>query len=64
MNFKERVTAKMDETDESMLKIDIHKSIPELLLITQTGTGHLHLHLQEINLNSVQLVLRQIAPMQ
>ena len=30
--FKERVTAKMDETDESMLKIDIHKSIPELLL--------------------------------
>ena len=29
---KERVTAKMDETDESMLKIDIHKSIPELLL--------------------------------
>ena len=31
-DFKERVTAKMDETDESMLKIDIHKSIPELLL--------------------------------
>jgi glutamine synthetase len=30
--FKERVTAKMDETDESMLKIDIHKSIPELML--------------------------------
>ena len=30
--FKERVTDKMDETDESMLKIDIHKSIPELLL--------------------------------
>ncbi|HEU5163905.1 MAG TPA: glutamine synthetase III [Chitinophagaceae bacterium] len=30
--LKERVTAKMDETDESMLKIDIHKSIPELLL--------------------------------
>lgn len=30
--FKERVTEKMDETDESMLKIDIHKSIPELLL--------------------------------
>ncbi|MBI1342157.1 MAG: glutamine synthetase type III [Terrimonas sp.] len=29
---KERVTDKMDETDESMLKIDIHKSIPELLL--------------------------------
>jgi glutamine synthetase len=29
---KERVSAKMDETDESMLKIDIHKSIPELLL--------------------------------
>lgn len=29
---KERVTAKMDETDESMLKIDIHKSIPELFL--------------------------------
>src|SRR5258706_584010 len=29
---KERVSQKMDETDESMLKIDIHKSIPELLL--------------------------------
>jgi len=29
---KERVTDEMDETDESMLKIDIHKSIPELLL--------------------------------
>lgn len=29
---KERVTDKMDETDESMLKIDIHKSIPELLM--------------------------------
>src|SRR6478735_1796254 len=42
--FKERVTAKMDETDESMLKIDIHKSIPELYLIIRTGTEHLHLH--------------------
>jgi glutamine synthetase len=31
-DIKSRVTAKMDETDESMLKIDIHKSIPELLL--------------------------------
>lgn len=31
-DVKERVTAKMDETDESMLKIDIHKSIPELLM--------------------------------
>ena len=30
--IKERVTAKMDETDESLLKIDIHKSIPELLM--------------------------------
>src|SRR5687767_9162082 len=30
--IKERVSPKMDETDESMLKIDIHKSIPELLL--------------------------------
>ena len=30
--IKERVTDKMDETDESLLKIDIHKSIPELLL--------------------------------
>ena len=30
--IKERVKDKMDETDESMLKIDIHKSIPELLL--------------------------------
>ncbi len=29
---KERVTKKMDETDESMLKIDIHRSIPELLM--------------------------------
>ncbi len=31
-DVKERVSDKMDETDESMLKIDIHKSIPELLL--------------------------------
>lgn len=31
-DVKERVTAKMDETDESMLKIDIHRSIPELLM--------------------------------
>src|SRR6266487_3393128 len=31
-DVKERVSKKMDETDESMLKIDIHKSIPELLL--------------------------------
>lgn len=31
-DIKARVTEKMDETDESMLKIDIHKSIPELLL--------------------------------
>jgi glutamine synthetase len=31
-DVKTRVTEKMDETDESMLKIDIHKSIPELLL--------------------------------
>jgi len=31
-DVKERVTDKMDETDESMLKIDIHKSIPELLM--------------------------------
>lgn len=30
--IKERVTEKMDETDESLLKIEIHKSIPELLL--------------------------------
>ncbi len=30
--IKERVTDKMDETDESLLKIDIHKSIPELLM--------------------------------
>src|SRR5215208_7120970 len=29
---KERVKEKMDETDESMLKIDIHRSIPELLM--------------------------------
>jgi glutamine synthetase len=31
-DVKERVTDKMDETDESMLKIDIHRSIPELLM--------------------------------
>ncbi|HYM95351.1 MAG TPA: glutamine synthetase III, partial [Chitinophagaceae bacterium] len=31
-DVKARVTEKMDETDESMLKIDIHKSIPELLM--------------------------------
>jgi glutamine synthetase len=30
--IKERVTEKMDEADESILKIEIHKSIPELLL--------------------------------
>ena len=29
---KERVGGKFDEQDESMLKIDIHKSIPELLM--------------------------------
>ncbi len=31
-DVKERVSASMDETDESLLKIDIHKSIPELLM--------------------------------
>ncbi len=31
-DVKERVSDKMDETDETMLKIDIHKSIPELLM--------------------------------
>src|SRR5215203_1886298 len=31
-DVKERVHEKMDETDESMLKIDIHRSIPELLM--------------------------------
>src|SRR5690349_545959 len=31
-DVKERVSQKMDEQDESMLKIDIHKSIPELLM--------------------------------
>jgi len=31
-DVKERVSEKMDEADESMLKIDIHKSIPELLM--------------------------------
>ena len=30
--IKERVTKKMDEADESLLKIEIHKSIPELML--------------------------------
>src|SRR5688572_14678268 len=29
---KERVTEKMDETDETMLKMEIHKSIPELMM--------------------------------
>src|SRR5436190_6334873 len=31
-DIKERVSDTMDEQDESMLKIDIHKSIPELLM--------------------------------
>lgn len=31
-DVKERVSEKFDEQDESMLKIDIHKSIPELLM--------------------------------
>ncbi len=31
-DVKERVSEKMDEQDESMLKIDIHRSIPELLM--------------------------------
>jgi glutamine synthetase len=31
-DVKERVSDEMDETDESLLKIDIHKSIPELLM--------------------------------
>ncbi|MEO5946696.1 MAG: glutamine synthetase III, partial [Chitinophagaceae bacterium] len=31
-DVKERVSDTMDETDESMLKIDIHRSIPELLM--------------------------------
>ncbi len=31
-DVKERVSDKMDETDESLLKIDIHKGIPELLM--------------------------------
>src|SRR6476619_979595 len=31
-DVKKRVTDKMDETDESMLKIDIHRNIPELLM--------------------------------
>src|SRR5689334_21168038 len=31
-DVKERVSESMDETDESMLKIDIHRSIPELLM--------------------------------
>ncbi len=29
---KERVTENMDETDESMLKMEIHRSIPELMM--------------------------------
>jgi glutamine synthetase len=31
-HVKERVNEKMDEQDESLLKIDIHRSIPELLM--------------------------------
>lgn len=31
-DVKERVSNKMDEQDESMLKLDIHKGIPELLM--------------------------------
>ncbi len=31
-DVKERVGSKFDEQDESMLKIDIHKSIPELMM--------------------------------
>jgi glutamine synthetase len=31
-DVKQRVTDKMDEADESLLKIDIHRSIPELLM--------------------------------
>jgi glutamine synthetase len=31
-DVKERVSQKFDEQDESMLKIDIHRSIPELLM--------------------------------
>src|SRR5215208_7679769 len=31
-DVKKRVSEKMDEQDESMLKIDIHRSIPELLM--------------------------------
>ena len=31
-DVKERVSEKMDEADESLLKIDIHRSIPELLM--------------------------------
>src|SRR3954462_15370694 len=31
-DVKQRVTEKMDETDESMLKLEIHRSIPELLM--------------------------------
>ena len=31
-DVKERVSAKFDEQDETLLKIDIHKNIPELLL--------------------------------
>ena len=31
-DVKERVGQKFDEQDESMLKIDIHRSIPELLM--------------------------------
>jgi len=32
-NIKERVGAKFDEQDEAILKLDLHRSIPELLLI-------------------------------
>jgi len=41
-----RVGDKFDEQDEAILKLDIHKSIPDWCLIIRTGTGHLRLHLQ------------------
>ena len=50
---KERVGDKFDEQDESMLKIDIHSSIPELLMDNTDRNRTSPLPLPGINLNSV-----------
>jgi Uncharacterized protein related to glutamine synthetase len=61
-DVKERVSEKMDETDETMLKIDIHKSIPELLMDNTDRNRTSPLHLPGINSNSAPWALPPIAP--